>query len=383
MKEIKLLRITTVSHSLDLLLKGQLKYMTEKGFDVSIACSKDNKTNKIEEREGVRYFELELTRTLNPLKDLISLIKAVKLIASLKPDIVHTHSPKAGIIGMLSSWICRVPLKIHTVAGLPLMEATGLRKWILIQVEKITYFCADFILSNSLKQKEFIEQRIFRGSKLQIIGKGSSNGINLDYFNPNLYNKLFIENFRKKLEIGQDDIVYCFVGRLAYYKGINELIKAFEQLNNKYSNCKLLLVGPIEELNPLESSSLNLLNSNDNIISVGHQDDIRPYLAISNIFVFPSYREGFPQSLMQAAAMNLACIATDINGCNEIIENNTNGLLITPKSVEQIFRNCELLYLDTKLRECFARNARKNMEENYEQKKFWDQIANFYREKLC
>src|SRR5690606_15667392 len=276
---IKLLRITTVSHSLDLLLKHQLKYIGEKGFKITVACTRDREIENIQLRENVDYLELKLTRTLNPINDLFSLFKAIKLIRELKPDIVHTHSPKAGIVGMLASWLCRVPLKIHTVAGLPLTEAIGFKKWLLIQVERITYFCADYVLPNSFRQKEFIENEIYKSDKLQVIGRGSSNGIDLEYFNPELFDELFVEKFRNDLGINKDDIVYCFVGRLAYYKGVNELITAFSALNNKYSNCKLILVGPFEELNPLEDVTLNMLHSNKNIISVGHQNDIRPYLA--------------------------------------------------------------------------------------------------------
>lgn len=378
----KLLRITTISHSLDLLLKGQLKYIGQHGFDISIACSKDEKIQRIEEREDVSYFELELTRTLSPLKDLISLFKAIRLIRELKPDIVHTHSPKAGIIGMIAAWFCRVPVKIHTVAGLPLMEAVGFKRKLLIQVERVAYSCADFVLPNSLRQKEYIERNIYQNSKVQVIGKGSSNGIDLNYFNPMLYDDVIISSLKSKLDINSNDIVFCFVGRLAYYKGVNELVCAFADINLKYPHTKLILVGPFEDLNPLNNDTLLVINSNENIISVGHQNDIRPFLAISDIFLFPSYREGFPQSLMQAAAMNLACIATDINGCNEIVENNKTGLLIPPKDAGEIYRASEILLNNPELRRSFAQRARKSMESDFEQKRFWDKLIQFYKQAL-
>jgi len=378
----KLLRITTVSHSLDLLLKNQLRYIGERDIEITIACSKDDRIKVIQEREKVDYCELKLTRTLNPIRDFFSLLAAIKIIRKLRPDIVHTHSPKAGIVGMLAAWLCRIPLKIHTVAGLPLTETRGLKRRVLILVEKLTYFCANYILPNSFRQKEFIEKEIYKGDKLHVIGKGSSNGIDLTYFNPYLFDSSFCENFRRSLKIEKNDVVYSFVGRLAYYKGVNELIKAFCLLNNRYKNVKLILVGPVEELNPLEDETLELLSSNKNIIAVGHQDDIRPYLAISDIFVFPSYREGFPQSLMQAAAMNLACIATNINGCNEIIENNVTGVLIEPKSSVEILNKCETLYLNPEFRKKLSQSARYNMEQNFDQQIFWDKLISFYKEKL-
>lgn len=378
----KLLRITTISHSLDLLLKGQLKYVGEHGFEVLIACTNDQRISQIEEREKVQYFELALTRTLNPLKDIVSLMNAIKLIKKLKPDIVHTHSPKAGIVGMLASKLCGVPLKLHTVAGLPLTETTGFKRWLLIQVEKLTYLSADFVLPNSNEQRKFILEHIYSNPKVQVLGKGGSNGIDLEYFNPNLFNEELKSEFKDKLQLGENDIVFCFVGRLANYKGVNELVHAFAQLNERYQNTKLLLVGPLEELNPLDESTLQILNTNKSIKSVGHQNDIRPFLSISDIFVFPSYREGFPQSLMQASAMNVACIASDINGCNEIIEHKISGILIKPKSTEEILQACELLYKDKNLRSYLSKAGRKNMIENFEQKKFWNKIIEFYNDKL-
>lgn len=378
----KLLRITTVTHSLDLLLKGQLEYIGKRGFDISIACTKDSAIEKIEIREDVKYYELKLLRTINPIQDLFSLLKAIRLIYKLKPDIVHTHSPKAGIIGMLASCFCKVSLKIHTVAGLPLMEAEGFKKKLLIEVERLTYYCADYILPNSVRQKEFIEKHIYKGEKLKVIGRGSSNGIDLKYFDPDLLSPEEVVQYKEKLGIPTDNIVLCFVGRLANYKGVNELIEAFIDLNDKYNILTLLLVGPFEDLNPLKQSTLREIKFNNSIISVGHQDDIRTFLLMSEIFIFPSYREGFPQALMQAAAMRLACIASDINGCNEIIEDGNTGLLIEIKNKEAIINAVERLLFDSALRIRLSNNARKLMEKHFEQNFFWDKIIHFYKTNL-
>lgn len=380
MKGIKLLRITTVSHSLDLLLKGQLKYISSKGFNVYIACSKDKNVSNIERREGVTYHELYLTRTFNPIQDIISLFKAIRLLVKLKPAIVHTHSPKAGIVGMIASYFCRIPLKIHTVAGLPLTEAKGIKKWILTKVEKITYRCADFVLSNSVNQKEYIEKYIYKGHKLKVIGKGSSNGIDLEYFDPSLFTRDDIDLLKAKYNISEDDVVYCFVGRLANYKGINELIEVFERLNKKYKETKLFLIGPYEDLNPLDSRTIQLIKCNNNIIALGHQDDVRSFMVMSDIFVFPSYREGFPQALMQAAAMKLSCIASDINGCVEIIEDGKTGLIVPPKDVDALYNASEKLLKNKHLRKQYSENARITMEHDFEQKAFWNKLIQFYKD---
>ena len=383
MKEItnrKILRITTVPHSLDLLMKGQLKYISNNGFNVFIASSYGDGVDQVEKREGVKHFDIPMSRSMNPFMDLIALFHTLKLILKLRPQIVHTHSPKAGIVGMLASFICRVPVKIHTVAGLPLLEEKGFKRKLLIYVEKLTYSCANYVLPNSNNLKSIILGEIYKKeSKVIVIGDGSSNGIDLDYFASDAVSNSEVGLLRREYNINVDDIIFSFVGRLAYYKGINELVEAFTLLNKKYSNLKLILVGPIEDLNPLKEETLNKIKNNQNIISVGHQEDIRPFLKVSDIFVFPSYREGFPQSLMQAAAMNLACIATDINGCNEILDNNKTGLLIKVKDAKAIVDACEMLINNEDLRHEFANKARQKMEEKFEQKKFWNKMINFYK----
>src|SRR5690606_34254719 len=171
---MKILRISTVPHSLNLLLKGQFRYLTSKGFEVKVASSYDGTIPELENRENVRHYSLPLNRTLNPLKDLKALFKTIQLINKLKPDVVHTHSPKAGIIGMMAAYLCRVPLKIHTVAGLPVVEERGLKKTILIGVERMTYFCSDYVLPNSINQQNYILKKLYNHKKVQVIGKGSS-----------------------------------------------------------------------------------------------------------------------------------------------------------------------------------------------------------------
>lgn len=378
----KLLRISTVPHSLDLLLKGQLKYMKGRGLDVYMLSSPGKEVPAMEEREGVSHIAVPLSRSLNPIADLVSLWKLVRVIKKLRPDIVHSHSPKAGTIGMLAAWICRVPVKIHTVAGLPLMETTGGKRKLLMTVERWTYRFADWVLPNSMELRDFIlkEKLISNGSKLKVLGKGSSNGIDLEYFrrSEEVLNKA--AELKQALQILPEDTVLGFVGRLAFYKGIDELVSAFKELSARHSLLKLVLVGPFEDLNPLKQETLDYINENKNIILTGHQQDIRPYLALSDIFVFPSYREGFPQSLMQACAMQLPCITTNINGCNEIVFDGVNGLLVPAKSVTALVDACEKLISDKALRISLAEVGRKYIEDHFEQRTFWNGIYNFYEE---
>ncbi|MCO5935991.1 glycosyltransferase family 4 protein [Mucilaginibacter sp. RB4R14] len=380
--KVKLLRISTVPHSLHLLLRGQIKYMACHNFEVYMASATDNSVSTLEMNEGVPHFQIPLNRKLNVFKDIVALYYTIKLIRKLKPDIVHTHSPKAGIVGMLAAMLCNVKLKIHTVAGLPLVEETGLKRQLLICVEKLTYIFADWVLPNSQEQLQFIKANIDSSDKITIIGKGSSNGIDLDYFSKSENNLTENDNLRKLYNINSDDVVLTFVGRLANYKGCNELVACFKNLSLRHTNIKLFLVGPLEDLNPLMPETLNEIKSNNAIIATGHQNDIRPYLNMADIFVFPSYREGFPQSLMQACAFGLPCIATDINGCNEIVFDDVNGYLIPTKSEIKLIEKCEILINDKNKRLEFGAKGRKYLEDNFEQKQFWHRLKGFYLKKL-
>jgi glycosyltransferase involved in cell wall biosynthesis len=222
---------------------------------------------------------------------------------------------------MLAAKMAGVPLRIHTVAGLPLMETTGTKRKILNFVEKSTYRLATRVFPNSRGLKEVILKEGFaKEEKLKVLGKGSSNGIDTSYFDPNQFDDIQKKNKRKALGIPQEDFVFIFIGRLVSEKGINELVEAFQKIQQKNTKLSLLLVGPFEkELDPLKETTFQAIQENEKIYTTGYQEDVRPYFAITNALAFPSYREGFPNVVMQAGAMNLPAIVTNINGCNEII----------------------------------------------------------------
>ena len=301
-----------------------------------------------------------------------------------KPQIVHTHTPKAGIIGMLAARLAGVPHRLHTVAGLPLMEATGIKRKILNFVEKLTYSSATRVYPNSKGLYDFILQNNFtQSNKLKIIGNGSSNGINTTFFSPEQVSETERVELREKLNIQPDDFVFVFVGRIVSDKGINELIKAFSQLqtaeNNELTGIKLLLVGGLEsDLDPLNPETLAEINQNKDIISVGFQQDVRPFFAISDALAFPSYREGFPNVVMQAGAMGLPSIVSDINGCNEIIVEGENGLIIPPKNVEKLKEKMLTLAKDKNLYTKLKKNSRRMIESRYEQSVVWNALLEEY-----
>ena len=376
----KLIRITTVPISLEKLLENQARFF-KKYYSVTLVSAQKEQLEALAKEQGVTYFPLEMTRKITLLQDLRCLLQIVRFLRKEKPHIVHSHTPKAGIIGMLAAFIARVPVRMHTVAGLPLMEAKGIKKRILYAVERLTYRCATHVYPNSKGLMDFIQKKhLAEKTPLQIIGKGSSNGIDTGHFNADSISDQELIKCQKKWTIAQDDFVFLFIGRLVGDKGINELVSAFEQLSNKLPKVKLLLVGPQEPiLDPLAKSTIKAIDQNPSIISTGYQQDVRPFLKMAQVFVFPSYREGFPNVVLQAGAMGVPCIVSDINGCNEIIEDEVNGFVVPPKQVQPLTKKMQSLYEDAEKRNTFIQRTQTLIATNFERAQYWKLLLAEYQ----
>ncbi len=376
----KLIRITTVPISLDKLLTGQLRFMKQ-FFEVTAIASLPAELEIIGKKEGIKTFDLEMTRQITPIQDIKAVIKLYRFLKKEKPFIVHTHTPKAGIVGMLAAKLAGVPNRLHTVAGLPLLEATGTKRKILEQVEKATFACATIVYPNSFVLLDYLRDNNYApSSKLKVLGNGSSNGINTAYFSPDHFSAAQNSLLKSQYGIAENDFVFIFVGRMVSDKGINELVAAFEKLPQTNTTVKLLLVGNFEaELDPLHENTLKVIDSNPNIILAGYQYDVRPYFAISNALVFPSYREGFPNVVMQAGAMGLPSIVSNINGCNEIIEEGTNGLIVPVKDENNLGAAMKKMVEDKNGMQRMMENSRPMIVSRYEQDVIWQAILLEYQ----
>jgi glycosyltransferase involved in cell wall biosynthesis len=323
-----------------------------------------------------------MTRKITPIKDFISLIKLISFLKKERPLIIHSHTPKAGILAMLASKITNIPIRLHTVAGLPLMEEKGNKKKMLELIEKLTYSFSTFVFTNSNGlYKYIIDNNYVSKSKLKVIGNGSSNGVDVNYFSPTSVSEKEKEKLKLSLGILENDFTFVFVGRIVADKGINELINAFDTISFQNNAIKLLLVGEQEShLDPLNENTLKLISTNKNIIKTGFQKDIRPFLAVSDALVFPSYREGFPNVIMQAGAMELPVIATNINGCNEIIINEKNGVLIELKNNGAIVKAMVRLIEDEAFYKNLKSNARSMIVSRFERKVICEKILYEYKE---
>ena len=380
MEKQKLIRITTIPLSLDKLLDRQLHFMSAY-YDVIAVSSDKEYLEKVGKKEQVTTFHLEMTRKITPIKDFFAVLKLYFFFKRIKPIIVHTHTPKAGIVGMLASKMAGVPHRFHTVAGLPLLETKGFKRKILDFVEKLTYSCATKVYPNSYGLLAIITKNNYCSvTKLKVIANGSSNGIDTEYFNLNIFSASQNLDLKKQLGIATSDFVFVFVGRLVADKGINEMVAAFKLVNEKYPNAKLLLVGDYEtNLDPLLPLTLEQIKTSNAIITVGFQSDVRPYLSIADALIFPSYREGFPNVVMQAGAMGLPAIVSNINGCNEIIVEGKNGTIIPVKNTSTIIKKMELLLTDEDYFKKLKSNAREMIVSRYEQKVVWEAIIEEYK----
>lgn len=398
----KLIRVTTIPLSLDKLLGEQLRFMNGH-FDLTAVAAEEEELKRVARKYGVKHFHVEMTRQITPIKDLQAVWKMYRFLRKESPEIIHTHTPKAGLVGMLAGFLAGVPVRAHTVAGLPLLETSGAKRKVLNFVEWFTYRCATHVYPNSFAMRDIIIKEGFCApGKLKVLGNGSSNGIDTQYFSNAAVPPVAISTLREELGITADDFVFIFVGRLVGDKGINELVEAFSKLveaerkvkvkaevedvfvSFSGRSVKLLLVGPLEtELDALKPETLQEIQQHPSIISVGYQDDVRPYFAIADALAFPSYREGFPNVVLQAGAMELPAIVTDINGCNEIISEEENGLIIPVKDAEALQAAMEKIITDQAFYHRMKENARPMIESRYRQEVVWQALLEEYASAVC
>jgi glycosyltransferase involved in cell wall biosynthesis len=383
----RLLRITTVPISLHYLLSGQLTYFQQQGFHVLTASAEGNEVTEI--ARELKHQVIPMTRTITPFQDLYCLWLLVRLIRRFKPDIVHTHTPKAGLLGMMAAWVCRVPVRMHTVAGLPLMEEQGWRRWLLIRTEWITYFCASGVYPNSRGLMDYIQGgfslvgsgqeavRSRHNKKLKMIGRGSSNGIDVNFFKRTELLEREAKGIRESNAVLENEVVFSFVGRLVRDKGLIELVTAFQKTSIP---SRLLLVGGFEEhLDPLPEDIITFLKNDKRVILAGFQKDVRPWMMASDVFVFPSYREGFPNVVMQAACLELPCIVSDINGCNELVIHKETGLIVPAKNTEKLLQAMDEMIGDLTKARAMAKVARSFVVANFDREYVWGELLREYK----
>ena len=361
MNKPKIVRATTVPMSLKAFCNGMLKELSEK-YEVVALSSPGEDLQEVAEREGVRTIAVPMERHISILKDCKALWKIWRVFRKEKPKMVHSMTPKAGMLCMVAGWLAGVPERVHTFTGLVFPTSTGLKRRILMFTDWLTCACATHIIPEGEGVKNDLLNNRITKKPLKVLGYGNVRGIDLEY-----YSKLRVNGEKLKVK---DKLSFLFVGRIVRDKGINELVKAFCRLHEQYPNTRLWLVGPYEDgLDPINDEARKDIAENDSIEAVGMKsgDELLAYYAAADCFVLPSYREGFPNTVLEAGAMGLPSIVTDINGSREIIVEGKNGLIVPPRNEEALFCAMRTMVQASADRNRMAGNARKMIADRFEQ----------------
>lgn len=319
MKKKKLIRITTSDISLNSLIKGQLRFLNQY-FEVVALSNDTGKLKAVGEREGVRVIEVPMHREISLKSDIMCLWKLYGIFKNEKPDIIHANTPKGSLLAMVAGWLAGVKHRLYTVTGLRYQGASGLLRIILMNMERISCFFATKVIPEGNGVKTALLHDHITGKSLEVILNGNINGIDVEYFDASIYtiDQRTVKYTGSRDQIRQDlgfsdkDFVFIFIGRIVKDKGMNELATCLRRLPKTFPDVKLLLVGPCEsKLDPLHEGNEEFFKTSPNVCYVGVQHDVRPFLLASDALVFPSYREGFPNVVLQAGAMGLPSIVTN------------------------------------------------------------------------
>lgn len=377
MSKKKIIRTSTVSTSLNTFCRGTLRRLANT-YDVVAVSTPDDELCEMAEREGIRVIGVPMHRPIAPLRDLVSLWRLIRVFRRERPTMVHSITPKAGLLSMIAAWVCRVPVRLHTFTGLVFPTATGLKQRILMLTDRITCACATHIVPEGEGVKaDLINYNITR-KPLQVLGYGNVRGIDLNHY------RRSPEVIAAAQSISRSDVfTFVFVGRVVRDKGINELVEAFVRLHQAEPATRLILVGWFEDnLDPVSGKTRLAIERCDAIEAVGSQSDVRPWLAAADALVFPSYREGFPNVVIEAGALDLPSIVTDINGSREIIVHGQNGVIVPPRNAQALLQAMIQFVQNPQATQAMAANARKMIASRFE-KSFVEQcLIDYYKEIL-
>ena len=375
---IRIVYITTVPKSFNQ-LRGQLRYLGEHGFDVHCISSPGPELEIVRQHENVQIHPVHMYRSIRPLSDLLSAIKIVLIFIKLRPNIVHAGTPKAGFIGIVVAKLVGIPTRIFFYHGFRFISIKGWKRSVVYLAEKLSCLLASRVYCNSKSLREqCIDFNLCPQSKIIVPLNGSVNGVDArEKFNPQ---KLIDEKefIRKKFQIPKDAIVIGFVGRIVKDKGFVELIHAWHRIREKVSNLHLLIVGPFEPEDPIPLDVRNVLKSDSRIHLAGLVLNPAPYYTAMDIYVLPSHREGFGTTSLEAAAMELPVVTTQIPGCIDAVVDGVTGKFVDVRDSINLY-NALLNYCEnSKIRKKHGLNGRKRVLRDFQPEGIWKFMTNEY-----
>lgn len=371
----KIIRAVTVPQSLGFCREVMIK-MRAMGYDMVAVTSPGPELDELRDKDGFHCVAVPMERHISIVNDLKSLIKMIRVFRKEKPKMVHSMTPKAGMICMVAAWLTRVPVRIHTFTGLVWPTATRLKRKILMMTDWLTCACATHVIPEGQGVLDDLKNGGITKKPMKVLGYGNVMGVDMEKFDPS--------RFTAKKDPAV--FTFVFVGRIVGDKGINELVQAFVKLHGLHKNTRLVLVGNYEHnLDPVNDTTRQLIDTNDGIDACGPKycDDLLQMYVDADCFVMPSYREGFPNTVLEAGAMGLPSIVTDINGSREIIENEKNGLIVPSKNADALYNAMERMLTDDKARGIMKSNARPMIASRFErgfvqkcQIEFYERVLN-------
>lgn len=365
----KLIRITTAPLSLKYLLSNQMKYMNENGFDVIMVSSEGKEWPDLIVNEKCEHRIVHMTRKITPFQDLKSLCQLYKLFKKEKPDIVHSHTPKGGLLGMLAAKMAGVKIRIHTIAGLRFMTSTGMTKKILVFMEKLTAKSAHYVWPNSYSLLAYIkEHKLVNEKKLQVIGHGSSNGVDLNRYSTSVLRPEKIAEIKQLLQYDESLCYLLNMGRIVKDKGVDEVFKAFTIVHAANPSLRLIVLGAFEDdLDPISDEARNILKTHPAIIHIDWSDHVEYFMHLSHLLVHASYREGFPNTLLQTGAMNCPIVCSAIEGSVDIVTHKETGLLFQPRNADDLLEKLQYALAHPDEMKQYATNLHNKIEKYFSQ----------------
>ena len=373
----KIIRAVTVAQSIGFFVE-MIPTLNQKEIEVVALSSPGKELDDLREK-GVPTIVVPMERHISIFKDMKALMALVKVFRREKPDMVHSMTPKAGLLCMLAAKMAHVPVRVHTFTGLVWSTAKGLKRRILMLTDWLTCACATHVIPEGEGVKADLQHHITR-KPMKVLGYGNVKGVDMERFSL----RPEIVDAAKGLR-SRNLFTFLYVGRIVSDKGVNELVDAFGKLHALNPHCRLVLVGKMEEnLDPLKPSTLKKILALKGIRAVGEKrnDELIAWYAASDCFVLPSYREGFPNTVLEAGAMGLPSIVTDINGSREIVENGKNGIIIPPKDANALIEAMQQMLDNDSKRDSMATAARPMIASRFEKSFVQQCLLDFYHEIL-
>lgn len=381
---VRLVHIVTVPISLWAPLRGQIDFMRSRGLEVYAIASPGEYLERFAEREGIPVYTVEMPRQITPRRDVIAVYHLYRHLRRIRPHIVNAGTPKGGLLGMISAWLARVPVRIYHMRGLPMDTAAGMERSLLKWGEKIACILAHRVIcvSHSMRQTA-IAEGIVRPDKIIVPAAGSGNGIDTDgRFNPALVEPGTREEMRARFDIPHSALVIGFVGRMVGDKGLIELEEAWRSLRDEFPQTWLLLVGWLEERDPLPSDVDERLRADERVRFTGGIDDMSAVYTAMDLIAFPTYREGLPNVPLEAAAMCLPVVASDIPACREAIQDGITGILVPVRDAAGLAEGLRRYLRDPELRRRHGEAGRERVVREFRREVIWEIIYTQYYDLL-